>query len=92
MLAALYTGLGFLLRGVVVKFGIMFALFFVVQEFVPVLLSLVNVSPLPLIELFGQLPDAVWYFLNLFQVPTGITMMVSAIIARFIIRRIPIIG
>ncbi|MBI0496317.1 DUF2523 family protein, partial [Pectobacterium parmentieri] len=33
-----------------------------------------------------------WYFLNIFQVPTGIAMMVSAIIARFIIRRIPIIG
>ncbi|AFI90427.1 DUF2523 domain-containing protein [Pectobacterium parmentieri] len=92
MLAALYTGLGFLLRSIVVKFGIMFGLFFIVQELAPVLLSLVNVSPLPLVELFSQLPDSVWYFLNIFQVPTGIAMMVSAIIARFIIRRIPIIG
>ncbi|MEI7268837.1 DUF2523 family protein [Pectobacterium versatile] len=92
MLAALYAGLGFLLRSVVMKFGIMFALFFVVQEFVPVLMLLVNVSPLPLVELFGQLPDSVWYFLNIFQVPTGIAMMISAIIARFIIRRIPLIG
>ncbi|MBI0570520.1 DUF2523 family protein, partial [Pectobacterium parmentieri] len=72
MLAALYTALSFLLRSVVMKFGIMFALFFVVQEFVPVLMSLVNVSPLPLVELFDQLPDSVWYFLNIFQVPTGI--------------------
>ncbi|WP_249684028.1 DUF2523 family protein [Pectobacterium polaris] len=70
----------------------MFALFFVVQEFVPVLLSLVNVSPLPLVELFNQLPDSVWFFLNIFQVPTGITLMISSIIARFIIRRIPLIG
>ncbi|TAI90442.1 MULTISPECIES: DUF2523 family protein [Pectobacterium] len=92
MLASLYSGLSFLLRSVVMKFGIMFALFFVVQEFVPVLLSLVNVSPLPLVELFNQLPDSVWYFLNLFQVPTGLTLMVSAIISRFIIRRIPLIG
>ncbi|WP_406643482.1 DUF2523 family protein [Pectobacterium brasiliense] len=92
MLAALYTGLGFLLRSIVVKFGIMFGLFFIVQELTPVLLSLVNVSPLPLVELFSQLPDSAWFFLNLFQVPTGITMMISAIIARFIIRRIPIIG
>ncbi|MBI0495962.1 DUF2523 family protein, partial [Pectobacterium parmentieri] len=72
MLAALYTGLGFLLRSIVVKFGIMFGLFFIVQELAPVLLSLVNVSPLPLVELFSQLPDSVWYFLNIFQVPTGI--------------------
>ncbi|MEI7228322.1 DUF2523 family protein [Pectobacterium carotovorum] len=92
MLAALYAGLGFLLRSVVVKFGIMFGLFFVVQEFVPVLLLLINVSPLPLIELFSQLPDSAWFFLNLFQVPTGIALMISAIIARFIIRRIPLIG
>ncbi|MBN3062859.1 DUF2523 domain-containing protein [Pectobacterium quasiaquaticum] len=92
MLAALYAGLGFLLRSVVVKFLIMFGLFFIVQEFVPVLLSLINVSPLPLVELFSQLPDSAWFFLNLFQVPTGISLMVSAIITRFIIRRIPIIG
>nr|WP_240348866.1 DUF2523 family protein [Pectobacterium aquaticum] len=92
MLAALYTGLGFLLRSVVMKFTVMFGLFFVVQEFVPVLLSLINVSPLPLVDLFNQLPDSVWFFLNLFQVPTGISLMISAIVTRFIIRRIPIIG
>ncbi|PPE62182.1 hypothetical protein F157LOC_01020 [Pectobacterium brasiliense] len=92
MLAALYTALSFLLRSVVMKFAVMFGLFFIVQEFAPVLLSLVNVSPLPLIELFGQLPDSAWFFLNLFQVPTGIALMVSAIVTRFIIRRIPIIG
>ncbi|UMO89587.1 DUF2523 domain-containing protein [Pectobacterium sp. PL64] len=92
MLAALYAGISFIFRSVVMKFVVMFGLFFIVQEFFPILLSLVNVSPLPLIELFGQLPDSVWYFLNLFQVPTGIAMMVSAIIARFIIRRIPLIG
>lgn len=92
MLAALYAGLGFLLRSVVMKFAVMFGLFFIVQEFVPVLLSLINVSPLPLVELFSQLPDAAWFFLNLFQVPTGIALMVSAIITRFIIRRIPLIG
>ncbi|MCL6371999.1 DUF2523 domain-containing protein [Pectobacterium atrosepticum] len=92
MLSALYVGLGFLLRSVVMKFAVMFGLFFIVQEFVPVLLSLINVSPLPLVELFSQLPDSAWFFLNLFQVPTGMALMISAIVTRFIIRRIPIIG
>ncbi|UDQ77962.1 DUF2523 domain-containing protein [Pectobacterium brasiliense] len=92
MLAALYAGISFIFRSVVMKFVVMFGLFFIVQELAPILLSLVDVSPLPLIELFSQLPDSVWYFLNLFQVPTGIAMMISSIIARFIIRRIPIIG
>ncbi|WP_395303015.1 DUF2523 family protein [Pectobacterium zantedeschiae] len=92
MLAALYAGISFIFRSVVMKFVVMFGLFFIVQELAPILLSLIDVSPLPLVELFNQLPDSVWFFLNLFQIPTGITMMVSAIIARFIIRRIPIIG
>ncbi|ACT13113.1 MULTISPECIES: DUF2523 family protein [Pectobacterium] len=92
MLAALYAGISFIFRSVVMKFVVMFGLFFIVQELAPILLSLIDVSPLPLVELFNQLPDSVWFFLYLFQIPTGITMMVSAIIARFIIRRIPIIG
>jgi len=92
VLAAIYTAMGFLLRSIVVKFVLLFGLFYVVQEFIPVLLSIVNVSPLPLVNLFAQLPDSVWYFLNLFQVPSGISLMVSAIITRFIIRRIPVIG
>lgn len=92
MLAAIYTAMGFLLRSIVVKFVLLFGLFYVVQEFIPVLLSIVNVSPLPLVNLFAQLPDSVWYFLNFFQVPSGISLMVSAIITRFIIRRIPVIG
>lgn len=92
MLAALYAALGFFLRSVVVKFIILFGLFFIVQEFIPVMLSVIKISPLPIIDLFSQLPDSVWFYLNLCQVPTGISMMVSAITTRFIIRRIPVIG
>ena len=89
MLAAIYTALGFLLRSVIIKFVFLFGLFYIVQEFTPVL---IDFSPLPVAELFAQLPDSVWFWINLFQVPAGISMMVSAIIARFIIRRIPVIG
>ena len=92
MLAAIYAALGFLLRSVVIKFVFLFGLIYIVQEFTPVLIDLIDVSPLPVAELFAQLPDSVWFWLNLFQVPAGISMMVSAIIARFIIRRIPVIG
>ncbi|HHB9069298.1 TPA: DUF2523 family protein [Klebsiella pneumoniae] len=56
------------------------------------MIDLIDVSPLPVAELFAQLPDSVWFWLNLFQVPAGISMMVAAIITRFIIRRIPVIG
>lgn len=33
-----------------------------------------------------------WYFLELLKVPFGVTLFISAMLARFIIRRIPVIG
>ncbi|EIM1634179.1 DUF2523 domain-containing protein, partial [Salmonella enterica] len=42
--------------------------------------------------LFSSLPDSVWYFVNLFMVTEGIKLMFSALLTRFIIRRIPLIG
>ncbi|AFH91928.1 DUF2523 family protein [Providencia stuartii] len=45
-----------------------------------------------LAELFGSLPDAIWYFLNLLQFPLGVPLVISAMLTRFIIRRLPIIG
>ena len=33
-----------------------------------------------------------WYFLNVFQVTQGLSLVVSAYATRFVIRRIPVIG
>ncbi len=41
--------------------------------------------------LFGQLPESMWYFLNIFQIPMAISLMISAMISRFV-RRMPFIG
>ncbi|HGJ5854343.1 DUF2523 family protein (plasmid) [Arsenophonus nasoniae] len=83
--------LGFVFRTLTIKFIVFSALFLVVTEFVPVLLALLPTSTnLP--ELIGQLPDSVWYFMNLFAVITGIKIVISAYLTRFIVRRIPVIG
>lgn len=83
--------LGFVLRTLVIKFVVFSALFLVVSEFVPVILNLLPASSnLP--DLINQLPDSVWYFMNLFAVITGLKIVISAFLTRFIIRRIPIIG
>lgn len=42
--------------------------------------------------LFNNLPSDMWYFLELLKVPFGVTLFISAMLARFIIRRIPVIG
>lgn len=91
LVSAFNVALGFVLRTVVVKFILFFGLYFVVQAFVPVLASLLPKS-VDIAGLFSSLPDSAWYFVNLFMVTEGIKLMFSALLTRFIIRRIPLIG
>lgn len=91
MPAFLMSVISWFVRSVLVKFLIMFSLFFVMSEFIPILVKLLPNST-NLKDLFSLLPDSVWYFLNYFKVPIGITMVISALLTRFLIRRIPLIG
>ncbi|SDU51500.1 DUF2523 family protein [Pseudomonas yamanorum] len=43
-------------------------------------------------ELFGGIDSSVWYFLSIFQIPFGISVVMSAYLLRFLVRRIPFIG
>ena len=91
--AALSSLMQFLVRGVIVKCFIFVALFYVTTEFVPVIIELFLPKNIPNIkELFNALPNSILYFLYILKVPTGISMFISALLSRFIIRRLPIIG
>ena len=91
--AALSSLMQFLVRRVIVKFFIFFALFYVTTEFVPVIIELFLPKNIPNIkELFNALPNSILYFLYILKVPTGISLFISALLSRFIIRRLPIIG
>ena len=89
--SALNAVLGFVFHTLVIKFVVFFALYFVVQELVKKIAQWLPAST-DLVALFTALPDSVWYFLNLFLVPQGIGMLLSTMLTRFIIRRIPVIG
>jgi hypothetical protein len=39
-----------------------------------------------------SIPSSVWYFLDLMNFSMGVSMVLSAYVTRFIIRRIPVIG
>ena len=80
LISALNTLLGFVFRSLIIKFVVFFALYFVVQGFVEILVEFANLS------------DGFWYFINLSKLPQGISMIISAMATRFIIRRIPVIG
>lgn len=91
VLSALNAALGFVLRGVVMKFGIFFALFFVVTGFISILSSILPDST-AISNALGGVPASVWFFLDLFNVSTGIPILLSAMVTKFVIRRIPVIG
>lgn len=61
------------------------------------MLSLISSSTIVgLIEvaggLFESIDSSVWYFMSMFQIPYGITVVLSAYVLRFLVRRIPFIG
>lgn len=43
-------------------------------------------------QLLSQIDPGIWYFMDFLQVPFGITVCFSALLMRFLIRRIPFIG
>lgn len=91
LLSAFNTVLGFLLREVIVKFAVIFALYFVIQEFLGVLGQFVpDVGVVQ--DALAAIPDSAWYFADLFAVSQGIPIILTACVSRFLIRRLPVIG
>lgn len=91
LLSAFNTVLAWLVRSVLVKFAVFFALYFITTEFISVITSILpNGSAVT--GAMASVTNSTWYFLDVFMVQTGISMVVSAYATRFIIRRIPVIG
>lgn len=91
VLSALNAALGFVLRGVVVKFAVMFAAWFVAVELIDALIPYIpGVSSLS--SSLVALPPTLWYFLDLMKLDIGIPLVLAALSTRFLIRRIPFVG
>lgn len=86
--------IGFLVREVVVKFIVFAAIFSIVAFLVPYavayLAPFIGVGSLT--SAFAGLPSGVWFFLDFFNIGFGIPLLISAVVARFLIRRLPVIG
>lgn len=85
---------GWLLKGVQLKFilfTIIAALFTFIMSFVVPQISNF-VSPSALTSAFLSVDSRVWYFINLMNIAGGLSLILSAYIARFIIRRLPFVG
>ncbi len=91
VLSALFAFAGFAFKSIIAKFFVFFALFFVVTEFIVVVVPMLPGAS-QLSAAFANQASGVWYFLDLFQLSLGVPMCLSAAVTRFIIRRLPVIG
>lgn len=91
VLSALNTVLGFILRGVVVKFLVMGVCYYAVSELFGYITYLLPQNT-DIVDLYNMLPDSMIFFSNLFLLPYGLKIAFSAMFTRFIIRRIPLVG
>lgn len=94
MQALLWPIVSWLLREVIVKFVLFAAIFLLLQLFMPVLISyLAGLATRQQInESISSLPAAMLYFGALLRLDVGIPAIISAYVARFLIRRLPVIG
>lgn len=91
ILSALFSFAAWFAKSAMVKFVVYFALFFITTEFIALLVPLLPGAS-GLTSAFSNQAPGVWYFLNVFQIPLGFSLCLSAFVTRFIIRRIPLIG
>lgn len=90
----LWSMVSWMFRDVVVKFLVMGAVFLIVSELTPLVLGYLGnfISPNGLTSAFSGVPTGVWFFLDFFALDVGLPLLISAYVARFLIRRIPFIG
>jgi hypothetical protein len=60
------------------------------------LATVIEAIPLPAwldgVSILDEIPEGVAFFAEAFLIPEGVTILVSAYVIRFLIRRLPIVG
>ena len=92
--AMLYVVLGWFIREVVLKFVILAAIFAVLVIVVPMAANQLApfIGTTSLSGLFNAVPDSVYFFFYFFKLDVGLPLVISALVGRFLIRRLPVIG
>jgi uncharacterized membrane protein len=94
MLAIFWPLVSWIFRGVVVKFVILTGLFAVMTLLIPKAIGFVlpYIGVNGLNQSFNGMDSGIWWYMDFFAMDYGIPLMISASVARFLIRRLPFIG
>lgn len=94
MHAILFSVVGWLIREVIVKAVVVAAIYGALVVLAPIVVEYAAdfVSPAALTSAFTALPAGLWWFLDWFRVGYGVPIVIAAYVARFMIRRIPLVG
>lgn len=92
--AILWVIVTWVFRTIVLQFIVMGICLVIVTQLMPVVIGYVApfISPGGLSGAFTGLPPGVWFYLDFFALDVGVPLILSAFVARFLIRRIPFIG
>lgn len=93
LISAFNSVLGWTFKTVIMKFVVFTVIYLVVSTFIG---YIVNSGILPNLSNVqsqaGSIPASVAYMFSIFQIWTGMSMIITAYMTRFMIRRIPFIG
>lgn len=94
MLSIFAPLISWIFRSVIMKFIILTAVFAVMALVVPMAIDLITpfLGASSLTSAFSGLPSGAWWVLDNMALDYGLPLMISAVIARFLIRRLPFIG
>lgn len=86
--------LSFLFTEVVIKFIVLGVIFVVITFVLPLLMDFANLTQYTNLfsNFLNQLPDFFHYLLTVFRFDFGLPLFFSALITRWIIKRLPLVG
>lgn len=85
--------LNFIFRLGIIKFVVFGALSLVLGPLMALIMGLVDATGLANIQgLFDALPNDVLFYLVVFRLDVGIPMLIAAMLVKFFIRRLPVVG
>ena len=90
----IFIVVSWIIREVVLKFLVIAAIYSALVLLVPMVVGFITpyISTAGLNSAFAAVPDGVYFFFYYMRLDVGLPLLISASIASFLIRRLPVVG